>query len=58
MRAIKGKDIPGTAVKAHRIVGLELLHLLDNRLTDGGETVSLTRRPPFTPRKVLGTHFC
>jgi hypothetical protein len=23
-------------------------HFLDNRLTDGGEVVSLTRRPPFT----------
>jgi hypothetical protein len=22
---------------------------LDNRLTDGGEADSLTRRPPFTP---------
>jgi hypothetical protein len=25
-----------------------LLHFLDNRLTDGGEVVSLRRRPPFT----------
>jgi hypothetical protein len=25
-----------------------LPHLLDNRLTDGGDVVSLTRRPPFT----------
>jgi hypothetical protein len=24
---------------------------LDSRLTDGGEVVSLTRRPPFTPQK-------
>jgi hypothetical protein len=24
-----------------------LPHFLDNRLTDGGEVVSLTRRPPF-----------
>jgi hypothetical protein len=31
---------------------------LDNRLTDGGEVVSLTRRPPFTPRKTRGTNFC
>jgi hypothetical protein len=31
---------------------------LDNRLTDGDEVVSLTRRPPFTPRKIPGTHFC
>jgi hypothetical protein len=26
---------------------------LDNRLTDGGEVVSLTRRPPFTPGRFL-----
>jgi hypothetical protein len=32
-------------------------HFLDNRLTDGGEVVSLTRRPFFTPRKIPGTHF-
>jgi hypothetical protein len=25
---------------------------------DGGEVVSLMRRPPFTPRKIPGTHFC
>jgi hypothetical protein len=29
--------------------------VLDNRLTDGGEGVSLTRRPPLTPRKIPGT---
>jgi hypothetical protein len=28
-----------------------LQHLLDSRLTDGGEIVSLTRRPPFTPQE-------
>jgi hypothetical protein len=33
-------------------------HFLDNRLTDGGEVVSLTRRPPFASRKIPGTHFC
>jgi hypothetical protein len=33
-------------------------YFLDNRLTDGGEAVNLTRRPPFTPRKVPGTYFC
>jgi hypothetical protein len=32
-------------------------HFLDTRLTDGDE-VSLTRRPPFTPRNITGTHFC
>jgi hypothetical protein len=26
-------------------------------LTDGGEVVSLKRRPPFTPRKIPGTSF-
>jgi hypothetical protein len=33
-----------------------LPHFLDDRLTDGGEVISLTRRPPFTPRKIPGTH--
>jgi hypothetical protein len=36
-------------------------HFLENRLTDGGEIVSLTSRPPFTPppsKKIPGTHFC
>jgi hypothetical protein len=27
-----------------------LPHFLDNRLTDGGEVVRPTRRPPFTPQ--------
>jgi hypothetical protein len=31
---------------------------LDNRLTDGGEAVSLMCQPPFTCRKIPGTHFC
>jgi hypothetical protein len=35
-----------------------LPHFLENRLTDGGEVVSLIRRPPFTPRKIPDTHFC
>jgi hypothetical protein len=26
-------------------------HFLNNRLTDGGEVVSLTRRPLFTPQE-------
>jgi hypothetical protein len=33
-------------------------HFLDNRLTDGGEVISLTCLPPITPRKIPGTHFC
>jgi hypothetical protein len=35
-----------------------LPRFLDNRLTDGGEIVSLTRRPPVTPRNIPGSHFC
>jgi hypothetical protein len=35
-----------------------LPHFLDSLLTDGDKVVSLTRRPPFTPRKLPGTHFC
>jgi hypothetical protein len=34
-----------------------LPHFVDNRLRDGGEAVSLTRRPSLTPQKILGTHF-
>jgi hypothetical protein len=30
---------------------LRLPHFLHNRLADGGEVVSLTRRPPFTPQE-------
>jgi hypothetical protein len=30
---------------------LRLPHFLDNRLTDGGNVVSLTRRPRFTPQE-------
>jgi hypothetical protein len=38
----------------------ELPHFLDNRLTDGGEIMSLMRRLPLppTPGKIPGTHFC
>jgi hypothetical protein len=35
-----------------------LSHFLDDRLTDGDEFVSLTRRPLFTPKKFPGNHFC
>jgi hypothetical protein len=35
-----------------------MLHFLDNRLTDGGEVLSLTLRPSFAPMKIPGTHFC
>jgi hypothetical protein len=32
-----------------------LPHFLDKRLKDGGEVVSLTHRPSFTPTKIVGT---
>jgi hypothetical protein len=31
---------------------------LDIRFTDGGNVVSVTHRPPFTLKKIPGTHFC
>jgi hypothetical protein len=41
---------------------LRIPHCLDNRLTDGGEVVSLTRRSRSTPQKYYisasGTHLC
>jgi hypothetical protein len=54
----KGKYIPVTGRGGSQ--GREMSsisHFPDNRLTDGGEVVSLTRRPPFTPSKIPGTHF-
>jgi hypothetical protein len=35
-------------------------NLLDNRLTDGGDAVRLTRRPTalYPLRNIPGTHFC
>jgi hypothetical protein len=54
---------------AHEKVNLSLLHAveawdvegptfcLDSRFTDGGEIANLTLQPPFTPRKIPGTHF-
>jgi hypothetical protein len=47
---LKGKAIPVTGREDPW--GCEtsrLPHVVDNRLIDGGEVVSLTRRPPFTP---------
>jgi hypothetical protein len=32
---------------------LRLPHFEGNRLTDGGEVVSLKHRPPFAPRRIL-----
>jgi hypothetical protein len=58
IRKGKGKGIPVTDREGPQ--GCEtsrLPHLLYNRLTDGGEVVSLMRRPSFTPRKIPGSPF-
>jgi hypothetical protein len=46
----------GISLYSSKIVEAPTLPL-DSRLTDGGEVISPTRRPPFTPRKIPGTHF-
>jgi hypothetical protein len=59
IRKKKGKALPLTGREGPQ--GCEtsrLPHFLDNRLTDGGEVVSLMCWQPYTPRKILGTHFC
>jgi hypothetical protein len=55
----KGKTIPVTGRRGpYGCETSKLPHFLDNRLREDGEFVSLTRRPPFTSRKIPGTHFC
>jgi hypothetical protein len=47
----KGKAIPVTGREGpYGCETSRLPHFLDNRLTDGGKVVSLTRPPPFTPQ--------
>jgi hypothetical protein len=48
----KGKAIPVTGRGGpHDCETSRLPHFLDNRLTEGGEVVSLMRRPAFTPQE-------
>jgi hypothetical protein len=48
----KGKAIPVTDRRGPQCFETSRLpHFLENRLTDGGEVVTLTRRPPFTPQE-------
>jgi hypothetical protein len=48
-KEVKGKAIPVTGRGGPQgCMTSRLPHFLHNRLTDGGEVVSLTRRPPFT----------
>jgi hypothetical protein len=55
----KGKAIPVTGRGGpYGCESSRLPHFLDNRHTDGGEFVILTLQPPFTPRKIPGTHLC
>jgi hypothetical protein len=55
---VKGKAIPVTGREGpYGCETSRLPHFLDNRLTHGDE-ISLTRRPPFTPKKIPGTPFC
>jgi hypothetical protein len=50
-KSLKSKDIPVTGREGpFSCERLRFPHFLDNRLTDGGKFVSLTRRPPFTPQ--------
>jgi hypothetical protein len=55
----KGKAIPVTSREGpYGCETSRLPHFLENRLTYGGEVLSPTRRPSFTPRDIPGTHFC
>jgi hypothetical protein len=55
----KGKAIPLTGRGGpYGCETSRLPHFLENRPTDGGEVVGLTRWPPFTPKKIPGAHFC
>jgi hypothetical protein len=59
LKVKKGKAIPLTGHEGpYGCETSRLPHYLGNRLTYGGEVVSLTRRPPITPRKIPDTHFC
>jgi hypothetical protein len=53
---VKVKLSPLQTVDAYRIVTSRIQHCLDNRHTDGGQFVNITRRPRFTPNKLPGTH--
>jgi hypothetical protein len=58
------KQIKSEAISVTKRRGLQgcessrIPHFVDNRLTDGGEVVSLMRRPSFTPKEIPVTHFC
>jgi hypothetical protein len=49
--------VKGKIKKDILVTGREDAHFLENQLTDDGEVLGLTSRPPFIPRKIPGTHF-
>jgi hypothetical protein len=54
LKILEGKAIPVTGRGGpYGSETSRLPHLLDNRRTDGGEVVSLIRRPPLTPGRFL-----
>jgi hypothetical protein len=56
---VKGKAIPVTGRGGSCSCETSRLpHFLNDRLTDNGDVVSLTRRPSLTPRQIPGTNFC
>jgi hypothetical protein len=59
MKSILRLLITAIPLTGHTLVRHRGFHIfLDNQLMDGGEVVSLTRQPPFTPRKIPGTYIC
>jgi hypothetical protein len=46
-------------METHRVVRRRASHIFYTIGSQmAGEVVSLTRRPPFTPTKIPGIHFC
>jgi hypothetical protein len=52
-----GHSVPYLFTSLGKCIPWFLLYI-NGVLTDGGEVVSPTRQPLFTPRKIPGTHFC
>jgi hypothetical protein len=54
---VKIKDIPVTGRGGLQICKTSMIsRFLDNKLIDGGQVISLMRRPPFTLREFPGIH--
>jgi hypothetical protein len=46
-------------MEAHSVAKMSRFpNFLYNWITEGSEVISLKGQPPFTPRKIPGTHFC